>query len=313
MAQIFIVSFDEPGVIAKGKGSATIVKRLSISLRKMAVDSEILDFNQLLARGRTSDPDSYALLHYNELFVLKQRKVTWLRAREKELKALGYRILHSVEYGRIIGDKNRQNKVLTGAGVPMPRALKDGDKFETAFSNEANDAHVPVHVINSGGSLDEDRYNTDYIDCRYDYQGEVFHVCLRAMAIGSEVLFAWVRASQEPNVRSRNTPVDADLIRHFHRLLVRPNMDRIKDISSGVKNALGVGFFAHDILPCAKSGKLYLCETNYKFYEGFYRFHMAPIADRHPVPAFFDGRKVGRRMARALISQLELDREVASN
>ena len=38
---------------------------------------------------------------------------------------------------------------------------------------------------------------------------------------------------------------------------------------------------------------------------------MKPIADKHPNPAFFDGRKVGRRMARLLISELELETQKA--
>ena len=277
----------------------------------MGIQAEVLTFEELLHRGKTTDPQAFVLLHYNELFFIRDRKVSWLRSRESEIKALGYKILHSADTGRIVGHKSRQNKTLKSAEVPMPRELKDQDQFEVAFSNAVNDAHVPTQLIDGGGALDESRYNTDYVDCRYEFQGEMWNVCLRAQVVGAQVLFAWVRAGKDASVHTRDTPVDADLIRHFHDLLIRPNMDQIKTISQRVKDALGVGFFAHDILPCKKTGRLLLCETNFKFYDGNYRFLMKPIADKHPNPAFFDGRKVGRRMARLLISELELETQKA--
>lgn len=306
MAQFYIVDFNEPGVIAKGKGSRNIVVRLTRVLSKLNVAAEVLPYDALVARGATSDRDSYVLLHYNELFVVQNHKVDWLRSRERELADLGYKVLHSVEHGRVIGHKVRQNRALTAAGVPMPRLVEDGVAFDTAFSNEVSNAHVPIQIVDSTAELDPGRYNTEYIDCRHEHNGQVWHVCIRAQAVGEQVLFSWVRAGPQPNVRTRGTPVDAQLLKHFHAKLVEPNADQIRDIARGVKRAFGVGFFAHDILPCAKTGRLFLCETNYKFYEGFYRFYMKSIANELPTPAFFDGRKVTRRMAKALVNELQI-------
>ncbi|SHE78624.1 hypothetical protein SAMN05444279_10871 [Ruegeria intermedia] len=306
MARFYVVEFDEPGVLAKGKGSRNIITRLTRVLGKLGVSSEVLPFAELMARGPAGEPQSYVLLHYNELFVVQNHKVDWLRDRETELAALGHKILHSVEQGRIVGHKVRQNKVLTAAGVPMPRLIETGSSFETAFSNEVSNAHVPVQLVGDAAELDPGRYNTEYVDCRHEYEGELWHVCIRAQAVGEQVLFSWVRAGKEPNVRTRGTPVDARLLNHFHTQLVRPNADQIQAIARGVKDVLGVGFYAHDILPCAKTGRLLLCETNFKLYEGFYRFYMKPIAAELPNPAFFDGRKATRRMARALMHELRL-------
>lgn len=306
MAQFFVVEFDEPGVVAKGKGSRNIIVRLTRVLSKMDVPAEVLPFSELVNRGATDDPQSYVLLHYNELFVVQNAKVDWLRAREAELSALGHKMLHSVEHGRVVGHKVRQNRALTTAGVPMPRLIEAGDEFGTAFSNEVSNAHVPVQLVGNSTELDADRYNTEYVDCRHEYDGEMWHVCIRAQAVGEQVLFSWVRAGQQPNVRTRGTPVDAKLLNYFQSALVKPNVDQIREIASGVKEALGVGFYAHDILPCAKTGRLFLCETNFKLYEGFYRFYMKPIAEDLPNSAFFDGRKVTRRMAKALIQELQL-------
>lgn len=126
MARFFVVEFDEPGVLAKGKGSRNIIVRLTRVMGKLGVPSEVLPFADLMARGAIDDPQSYVLLHYNELFVVQNEKVDWLRARESEIEALGHRILHSVEHGRVVGHKIRQNKVLTAAGVPMPRLIETG-------------------------------------------------------------------------------------------------------------------------------------------------------------------------------------------
>ncbi len=306
MARFFVVEFDEPGVLAKGKGSRNIIVRLTRVMGKLGVPSEVLPFADLMARGAIDDPQSYVLLHYNELFVVQNEKVDWLRARESEIEALGHRILHSVEHGRVVGHKIRQNKVLTAAGVPMPRLIETGSSFETAFSNEVSNAHVPVQLVGNAAELDPDRYNTEYVDCRHEYEGEMWHVCIRAQAVGEQVLFSWVRAGREASVHTRDTPVNPQMIRYFHRLLITPNIGRINAIARGVKAALGVGLYAHDILPCAKTGQLFLCETNFKFYDGNHRFHMASIAAEHPVPALFDGRKVTRRMARALVQELDL-------
>lgn len=306
MPNFFIVDFDEPGVVATGKGPRNILVRLAQILTKKGIASEILPFEALLQKGPAEDENSYVLLHYNEVFVVRENKVDWLQQREAELTALGYKLLHSVQQGAIIGDKIRQNECLTAAGVPMPRLLRSGDDFQTAFSNEVSNAHVPVHLIEPGQALDETRYNTEYVDCRHEYNGALWNVCIRAQAIGKRVLFSWVRAGAEESVHSRDTPVDAGLIQHFHRSLVLPNADRIQAIADGVNKGLGPGFYAHDILPCARTGRLFLCETNWKFYDGNHRFHMSPIASEHPVPDLFDGRKVGRKMARALVAELGL-------
>ncbi|TMV09012.1 hypothetical protein FGK63_07785 [Ruegeria sediminis] len=306
MARFHVVDFDEPGVVAKGKGSRNVILRLTRTLAKMGVPSSILSCSDLLDQGAVRDPKSFVLLHYNELFVVQNEKVDWLRGRERELADLGHHILHSVEQGRIVGHKIRQNQVLTEAGVPMPKLIQLNEEFETVFSNAVSDAHVPVQLIGPEEEINPARYNTEYIDCRHEYAGELWHVCIRAQAVGGKVLFAWVRAGTAPSVHTRDTPVDADLIRYFHDKLITPNQDQIADIAAAVKRGLGVGLFAHDILPCARTGKLYLCETNFKFYDGNHRFHMAPIREQHPVPSLFDGRKVGRRLAAALISELSL-------
>lgn len=306
MAQFCVVDFDEPHVVAKGKGSGAIIRRFTGILRKSNVSAEILPFKKLVERGQASDPKSYVLLHYNELFVVQHEKVDWLRAREAELVALGHKILHSVEAGRVVGHKIRQNKVLTRAGVPMPRLIEAGDSFETVFSNEVSNAHVPVQLLKEAGDLNPDRYNVEYVDCRHEYGGEEWNVCIRAQAVGETVLFSWVRAGKEASVHTRDTPVDAGMIRYFDQKLIQPNAKQIAAIARGVKKALGVGLYAHDILPCARTGRLFLCETNFKFYDGNHRFHMAPIAAQHPVPALFDGRKVSRRIARALLQELDL-------
>ncbi len=75
MAQFFVVDFDEPHVVATGKGSNNIISQFTRVLTKLQVPAEVLPFRELIERGPTTDPKSYVLLHYNELFVVQHQKV----------------------------------------------------------------------------------------------------------------------------------------------------------------------------------------------------------------------------------------------
>ncbi|WP_170329517.1 hypothetical protein [Ruegeria arenilitoris] len=110
----FFVNFDEPHVVTSGKGSGNIMSRITKEMTKLQVPAEVMPFQELIKRGPTIDPKSYVLLHYNEFFVAQHQYVDWLRGREAELLALGHKILHSVENGRVIDRKIRNNNCFDG-------------------------------------------------------------------------------------------------------------------------------------------------------------------------------------------------------
>jgi len=310
MSSFHFVDFDEPGVKGKGKGSPNIQIRICNVMRNLGVDrTGVLPYDELMAApAPTAGTKNFALLHYNELHLVKSGKADWLQAREDALSERGYSVLHPVEAGLTVGVKRRQNQVLRAAGVPMPRRVTTGDTFERVFSNAETAAHVAVQVKDAGTTLNEERYNTDYVDTVHEFDGIPYYVSLRAQAVGTTSVFSWVRARPvsdgDPSVHTRNTPVDAALITHLHERLITPNRDQIEEICRGIGTALGPGLYCHDILPEAGRGKFWVCETNFKFYDGNHRFHMNSISKEHPVPALFDARRAARSIARALYSEL---------
>jgi hypothetical protein len=297
-----------PGLEAKGKGSANVIKMLGRMLERQGIASETLTSQEVIARGPARHERAHALLHFNELSYVAAGEPPELTAIEAELEALGYTLHHRGATARVVGDKRRQNAVLTAAGVPMPRLLHGQAGDETVFSNEAVNAHVRVDVLPPGSALDDDRYNTTLVDTVHEVQGRAYHVSLRAICFGARVLYAWPRcrdvAEGDPSVHTGDTPADLAVISDLHARLVVPNKRQIARIAQGVSAALGCNFYAHDLLPCAATGKLYLCETNLKFYDGRYRWQMRPIKEGHPVAAMFNGKAYARRAARTIVSEL---------
>ncbi|EDM72687.1 hypothetical protein RAZWK3B_00665 [Roseobacter sp. AzwK-3b] len=299
-----------PSLSAKGKGSPNVITRLCQMLEKHGVRSETLTSDELIARGPAPHERAHALLHFNELNYVSAGEPPELAAIESELETLGYTLHHRGAAARVVGDKRRQNAVLTAAGVPMPRLLQGQAGDETVFSNEAVNAHVKVDVLPPGSALDDARYNTTLVDTVHEVQGRAFHVSLRAICFGARVLYAWPRcrdvAEGDPSVHTGDTPADLAVISDLHARLVVPNKRQIARIARGVSEALGCNFYAHDLLPCAATGKLLLCETNLKFYDGRYRWQMMPIKDEHPVAAMFNGKTYARRAARIIIAETGL-------
>lgn len=297
-----------PGLLAKGKGSASIVRMLSRMLEKRGIRSEVLTSEELIARGPAHHERAHALLHFNELSYVAAGEPPELATIEAELETLGYRLHHRGAAARVVGDKRRQNAVLTAAGVPMPRLLRAQAGEETVFSNEAVNAHVKVDILPPGSTLDDDRYNTTLVDTVHEVHGRAFHVSLRAICFGAHVLYAWPRcrdvAEGDPSVHTGDTPADLAVISELHARLVLPNMLQIARIAHGVSQALGCNFYAHDLLPCARTGRLLLCETNLKFYDGRYRWQMRPISRAHPVADMFNGRTFARRASQVIVSEL---------
>ena len=304
---LHFVNLDTSGVSSKGKASAGIRKELLRWFNARDVPADEISLDQALSMPKREDGTHYALLFYNELSLVKRRRVSWLERQESKLESLGFTILHSAKQGSVIGVKSKQHRVLTNGGVPMP-SLEQGRTQKRVFSNAESAAHVETMVLEPNEELSEDRYNTELINTVYAHKGIDYYVCLRSQCVGTDEVCTWVRARPVSDgvasVHTRDTPVDAALITDLHERLVVPNRRQLKRIARRVGRTLGFGFYCHDILPCASSGKLFVCETNFKFYDGNYRFHLRPIAANHPVPQLFSAHSFARTLFRSAYKQL---------
>ena len=227
------------------------------------------------------DPQSTVfVLVYNEVF---QREAM------KEFATLasldGFTVYNSPRTGEIIGDKVATNTLLESAGILTPSMVNNTGNKRT-FSNARIGSNAAVSIVDAGQSLDPNRYNSLFINTVHDYKGKSYCVALRALTVTGSMLSAYVRLrpteEHSPSVHASNTPRDPDLIANFHHTLVTSRQQELNDLCEKLGSVLGPGFYAHDILPCRDEGKLYVCETGYKFDDMSYRDWLWPISSDLP-------------------------------
>jgi hypothetical protein len=194
-------------------------------------------------------------------------------------------LVHGPLIGRIVADKTLTHQTLSTAGIPMPRMLSGHSVAPfKVFSNEKQATHAPVVMINPGEPLLPNRYDTEWIDTIHDFRGKRYYVVLRAMCVGPHCLSIFVRArpveQRDASVHNTDTPLDAALLNFLHRQIVVPRSAAIASLCARVAGALGLGFYAHDILPERSTERVLLCETGFKFYDDLYSQHIWPLRDQ---------------------------------
>ena len=192
-------------------------------------------------------------------------------------------VIHPTRVGLKIGDKAAANQWLSAAGIPMPSLLDGKRALSKVFSNQRVGTNTPIQLVATGGPLNAKRYNTKFIDTTHEYNGKPYYVSLRAMGVGRRCVAAYARmrpVAGGPSVHDADTPRDPKLINHFHQELVAKRMPELRELSGRLGQVLGLGFYAHDILPEAKTGNLYLCETGYKVDESHLRSHLKPLREQ---------------------------------
>lgn len=123
--------------------------------------------------------------------------------------------------------------------------------------------------MNSGKKINQKKYNTEFIDTYFEYNGEGYYASIRTMCVEGIItdIYLRFRNSKEnnPNVHNTNTPLDADLQNFYYDTKIKPNLKQLEDLCSKVGNLLKLGFYAHDILLCNKTSQFYLIEVGFKF------------------------------------------------
>ena len=303
----YFVIPEGPGLTARGKGTRPMIRGICRWLERYGVQSGHLTVQALLDQGPPKQKNPRALLLYNEARFISERAVDTLRRVEAQLKNAGYALHHTADVGEILGDKERLNHALRPAGVPLPEIAKDASGASAIFSNAAVGSHVETQVIAPGGVLDANRYNTRLINTNHHSCGTDYYVSLRTHSFGKRVYRSWVRtrpvSEGDPSVHSGDTAPDADVQRDLHQRLVIPNQKAIQDISDQVASVLGPQIYAHDLLPCAETGQLLMCETGFKIYDDRYRIQMEPIHDAHPVAEMFTNRRFCSEAAKLIATE----------
>lgn len=195
--------------------------------------------------------------------------------------------------GRIIGKKAPTNHHLTALGIAMPSlAPAEGTPI---FSNAAASTSKPAWVVSDPEALDEERYNTEFIDTTVTVDGKDYLTTLRLMAVGPTVVLPYLgirpKDLRRPSVHGVSTPRDADLYNKVFRKLYLDREDELRALAVDLNRALGPGFYHHDLLVESGSGRILVCEVGYKFDPYAFSEHMAPVQAQVPsLHPLYDGR-----------------------
>ena len=220
------------------------------------------------------------ILVYNEVF---QRDL--LPSFDDLVSNTKFRFYNAPSIGEIIGDKPATNAYFERSGIPVP-PMEKNIATSKVFSNASIGAHAPTVTVDIGQPLDTNRYNTRFIDTGHEFKGKSYYVALRTLAVTGTMIAAFVRlrptGQAEASVHAGDTPKDRDLISHFHTTLSRGQSLALLQLCEQIGKALGPGFYGHDILPCRETGKLYVCETDFKFDDEDYRDALWPISSDLP-------------------------------
>ncbi len=188
-------------------------------------------------------------------------------------------VYNSPEVARKIAEKPVTNRILSDAGIDVPRMLSHADI--PIFSNTKTGSHQPTSVVTHGKAVDPDRYNTELIDTCVAVNGCRYFVSLRAMCVVSRVQNVFVRCRPvedgTPNVHSRDTPLDSKILTAIWHEHVTPRMDEIHSLCANIASVLGSAFYSHDIL-LANDGRLPVCEVGWKWDDATLLDHLWPVS-----------------------------------
>ncbi len=186
---------------------------------------------------------------------------------------------NSHEIAGIIRDKKKTNLFFSENHISVPG--RNLDERTDVFSNARFGTNAGAFIVDNLQELDEERYNTQFIDTTVPFKDSVYFTCIRLMCIGTHLMRIYIRArdvrEQNPSVHSKDTPKDPELLDYLHEELVAPRLEAFRALSYRIGHLLGPGFYAHDVLIENKTGQLFLCETGFKFYDDTYEERMIGV------------------------------------
>lgn len=183
----------------------------------------------------------------------------------------------------LVRDKKEANLFFFKHNISVPD--HNPDKRTDVFSNSRFGTGARAFIIDNLQELDEERYNTQFIDTTVRFKESVYFTCIRLMCIGTYLIRIYIRArdvnENNPSVHTKNTPKDPELLDYLHEKLVATRLEAFRALSAHLGHLLGPGFYAHDVLIENRTGQLFLCETGFKFYDDTYEERMiGVVSDR---------------------------------
>jgi len=217
-------------------------------------------------------------------------------------------VFNDLSVGSVAASKIKTNRFFEKHNVPTPRLVKEAT--ETVFSNELEGSNRPVAICEVGDELDENRFNTEFINTRFDYEGSTYFTSLRLMCVGPEIIDVLARArsinDESPSVHTKDTPLNDMLINEILEKSIEKYLSHFCEIAEMISSELGLGFYAHDILIDWTQDRLVCCETGLKLFDDDFSNHFQSIRDKlNMADRNFCAKKYGQASSDCLISSLQ--------
>ncbi len=204
-------------------------------------------------------------------------------------------VFNHPKVGALIGNKSAANKFFSDCGVLMPKIQIGAAATERVFSNRNSDSGAEVWLVPKGDALDGMRYNTKFIDTRISVNNREYYTTVRLMCIGGIVTHSFVRARSvdegNPSVHAKDTPVEGRLMNALYEMIIEPNRRAFLDLARQIADALGPGFYSHDVLIEKTTQRVFLAESGFKFDDATYYGRLAPIVPEIPSMKGFSSSK----------------------
>ena len=188
-------------------------------------------------------------------------------------------VFNSPDIAKIIRDKQEANTFFSQNGVSMPSC--NITKSNKIFSNTRFGSMDEVYVYEDSKNLCRDRYNTEFVDTRVQFENAVYYTAIRLMCIGSIIvqIYVYARNSCEnnPSVHGIDTPRNCELLDYLYDRLIEPRLEELHLLAEKIESKLGPGFYAHDLIIDNDSGGILLCEAGFKFYTGMFSKRMMGV------------------------------------
>ena len=160
-------------------------------------------------------------------------------------------IFHSYENGKILGNKIETNKLFTKYEIPCPTIITSREYNSPIFVNDvAGSRSETAGVKPNAFDLDPTKYNSEFIDTTYEYQGKTYYVSPRAMCIGGEISHFIIRCvsteKNDPTVRVpwSVTCDEANGVQYdFFKTQIVPDYKYLLSITKKVEKVFGFGIF----------------------------------------------------------------------
>ena len=221
-------------------------------------------------------------------------------------------VFNAPAQGRMLGDKRATSARLAalGVGVPPEVPATAGAVDVPVFSRALSGSKQGYAMVPPGAPLDPDRHNTRLIDTRFAHDGRQWYSAMRLMGVGRQVIHMSARARDadegDASVHATDMPDDLALVGAAHAALIAGREAELAALGARIADALGPGFFHHDVMRERGTGALYVSEVGYKFHHmGSTRRRLAhmPAEVTGVDHSFVRTAEWGRRAARAFVAE----------